>query len=414
MERAEKKSGRVVLTLFVVSLIVRFLFAAFILGMDAMPVDDAVTYDNIGINLVREHQYIQDTSDVVYYSLRPPLLPLMLGGAYALSGHSYVASRILMIILGSLIPPVIYALTRRIFGRRAAVVAGWIAVFYPFFVLYSTILLAEVPAVLFVSLMTLFLLRFIQEGKTLDICLAGAAAGLASLCRPTVLVLVPVAVLWLLLVIPRRPRPILKACGLFLLLFALVLAPWTYRNFRVFGEFVPVTSMGGLTLWYGNNPAATGNLGDDYLRLKEIRPNPGTTRETEISRYFRGLAVDYMKSHPKRTAVLAVKKAVHFWRPSGFRIPGMIDETPSWLRFAVGFLSYVPLLLLFIFEVLASIRSRAIIRNPGVILMVLSIIVFTIVHSIFPSLPRYRMPIEPFIIAMAAAGAVRVAAFFGK
>ena len=38
----------------------------------------------------------------------------------------------------------------------------------------------------------------------------------------------------------------------------LVVAPWTLRNYRVYGRFVLVASEGGVTFWTGNHPLAHG------------------------------------------------------------------------------------------------------------------------------------------------------------
>jgi len=408
METRTEKFGRVILVLFLASLVVRLLFGVLVIGIGAPPIADAVTYDNIAMNLVRDHTYIQTTADIPYYSLRPPLLPFILAGVYSVTGHSLAASHILMIILGSLIAPAIFAMTSRIFAKKAGLVAGWIAVFYPFFILYSNVLLTEVLCIIFVSLMVLLLMRFVQQRKTADICLAGVAAGLGCLARPPLLLLLPVTLLWLLIVMRKELGPALKACVLFLLLAVVAISPWTYRNYRVHGELVPITSLGGLTLWYGNSELSTGNLGDDYLRMTEQMPDPGTTAETEINRYFRKIAVDYMKSNPRRTVVLGVTKCAHFWRPSGFRIPGMIEETPGWLRFVLGFFTYMPILILFLYELLVRLRNRTLFLDSGPLLILLYVAAFTLMHCVFPSLPRYRMPIMPLVIAMASSGVVRL------
>jgi 4-amino-4-deoxy-L-arabinose transferase-like glycosyltransferase len=408
MERGNEKFGRVMLVLFLASLVVRLLFAFLVIGAGAPPIDDAVTYDNIAMNLVRDQTFIQTTSDIPYYSLRPPLLPFFLAGVYSLTGHSFAASRIFMIILGSLIAPALFAMTARIFGRRAALVSGWIAVFYPFFILYANVLLTETLSVLFVCIMVLLLMRFVQERKTADICLAGVAAGLGCLARPPLLMLLPVTFIWLLIVMRKECGPALRACVLFSLLAVVVISPWTYRNYSVHGELMPITSLGGLTLWYGNSELATGNLGDDYSRMTREMPDPGTISETEINRYFRRIALDYMRDNPKRTVVLGVNKCAHFWRPSGFRIPGLIEKTPGWLRFALGFFTYMPLLLLFLYELIVRLRDRTLMRNSGVLLIFLYIAVFTIMHCVFPSVPRYRAPIMPLVIALAGSAVVRL------
>jgi hypothetical protein len=212
----------------------------------------------------------------------------------------------------------------------------------------------------------------------------------------------PFSVLWILIVGRGESVRSLKAVGLFVLATAVVLTPWTIRNYRVHGEFMPVSSLSGFSLWIGSNEWATGNLADDYEMLLKVRPDPGTTKETEINRFYRREATNFIRSNPKTFVLLGAKKIFHFWRPVGFRIPGLIEQTPERVRFAVGFFSFVPLFLLFLIGLLMRLRGLRLFRDPGLLLVVFLIIVYTAVHAVFPSVPRYRQPLEPLIIAMAS------------
>src|SRR5205823_6068560 len=58
-----------------------------------------------------------------------------------------------------------------------------------------------------------------------------------------------------------------KQALVFIVIAFVCLAPWTVRNYRVFGRIVPVCESGGINLWIGNNPAATG---DDRYPVADI------------------------------------------------------------------------------------------------------------------------------------------------
>src|SRR5262249_54818131 len=82
--------------------------------------------------------------------------------------------------------------------------------------------------------------------------LAGAAAGLAALTRPSALALAP------LLLSPLADRRLpgrvrLHVAFSALLGFAGALAPWTLRNAAVYREFVPVNDAGGSAFYQGNS-----------------------------------------------------------------------------------------------------------------------------------------------------------------
>jgi 4-amino-4-deoxy-L-arabinose transferase-like glycosyltransferase len=333
---------------------------------------------------------------------------------YSITGYSFVASRLLMIVLGSLVPLVVFALTDSIFKRKAAIIAGVIAAVYPSFILYSNRVMPEALLVLLVCLMVIFMVRFARGGKALDVCAAGLITGLACLCRPTALAFIPVGIIWILIVGRADARRSLRAAALLVVFAAIVIAPWTYRNYSVHGEFVPVSTRGGMSLWLGNNDRATGNLGVDNEMLQSTMPDPGTDKETEMDRFYRNEAMKFIKSHPKRFILLGIKKVFHFWRPEGFRFPGLIDKTPKIVRFAVGFFSYVPVFLLFLVGCLRSLKQLRLFRDPALLLLALLVVVYTLPHGVYPTIPRYRQAIEPVIIAVGSWGLVGMLDFVRK
>jgi 4-amino-4-deoxy-L-arabinose transferase-like glycosyltransferase len=409
---SKSETRRLLLIIWGLSIATRLAFGLFVIGFDAPPIMDAENYDQIAANLISKGSYIQYNSlfeNGVWYSYRAPLLPFVLAGVYYLFGHSLVASRLLMILIGSIIPLVVFAFTRRIFGKTPAVIAAIISACYPFFILYSNLLLTEAPAVLLTSLLILFLVRFSDEGRLRDVCVAGVMAGLGCLSRSSLLTFVPVAGLWVLVIKRGGYLRSLKAALLFLVVALAVIAPWTYRNYLIHGQIVPISTLGGLQLWKGNNQWTTGKLDYDDRVLPEIRdrdmlprikPGPGTTMEAEIDRFFRREAWDFIKSHPKRFLVLGLKKIFHFWRPEGFGIPSLAEQTPKPVRLAVGLLSYVPLFLLFVVGLIRSLKDLSLFRNPGLLLLALFMVGYTFFHAVFPSLVRYRQPLEPAIIAI--------------
>ena len=392
------ETTRILLILLVVGFVVRLLFGILFVGLGTAPAGDAATYDQIAHNLISEGKYIQYHGTGMWLSFRPPLLPFVLAGLYSVVGYSFTASRLFMIIIGSLLPLVVFAITHRVFGRRAAIIAGVVSAVYPSFVLYSNTLHTEGLFVILLYLLIMFLIRFADSTKTVDICMAGIMAGLCSLCRPTLLVFVPVCILWLLITGRRAPLKALRAVILFAVLAGAVIAPWTYRNYSVHGEFVPIASRGGVTLWFGNNKWATGNIANDYEKLREIAPDTSTLTETASSRFFRQEAMKYIKAYPQRFVVLGIKKIFHLWRPEGFRFPGLVEKIPRMGRFAIGFLSYVPFLLLFLVGVVLNLKGLRLFRDPPLLLFTLLVVTFTLVHAVFTAMPRYRQPLEPTII----------------
>jgi hypothetical protein len=85
---------------------------------------------------------------------------------------------------------------------------------------------------------------------------------------------------------------------------AACIAPWTVRNYRLFGEYILISHNGGANTWQGNSPGTTG----------EYRPSPpdlNSLPEPERDRVLGARAFEYIKAYPLhflgRSAVKLVK-----------------------------------------------------------------------------------------------------------
>ena len=140
-------------------------------------------------------------------------------------------------------------------------------------------------------------------------------AGL-SLVRAALLPFAFVSLIWFL----WRSRSLQRGwlCGLLAFLgFANGLAPWTVRNFQVFGEPVPIVDSTYLELWIGNNPDATGgpmseamltHAPTDRLRGADSQPLPQPARYAALA----GPMFDEIREHPGRTIQRRLRAATRF------------------------------------------------------------------------------------------------------
>ena len=152
----------------------------------------------------------------------------------------------------------VYALGRRLGGRRVGVVAGGLVAFAPTMALYAMRGASEnlfIPLLLGVCL--LLLTRHGRSPSLRRAALAGLLLGFAILVRSTALFLPLLLPLWLLL---RRPRRESWRAALVLgVTSCLVLVPWLVRN-NVVMHTTALSTNGGYTVWMGANPKATGGF----------------------------------------------------------------------------------------------------------------------------------------------------------
>jgi hypothetical protein len=100
--------------------------------------------------------------------------------------------------------------------------------------------------------------------------LLGLLTAALALTKPFYLAY-PVAVLFYEWLTRKDFRRGLAGAVVVALVMMLVVAPWTYRNYRHFGRFIPVSYNSGLVLYLNNN---ANNTHGGYMPLEEIEATP--------------------------------------------------------------------------------------------------------------------------------------------
>lgn len=328
-------------------------------------------------------------------SFRPPLLPLVLAGVYGAAGHRLWAARLVIAVIGAATCVVVMTVARRVFDQPTAVLAGLLTALYPKFVYYAGALVTETPCTYLLAVAVALLLAGRQaERRWWPWAAAGVALGLGTLARSSLLLSVPVAALWVLIVRRQKRRALLEA-ALVVVGFVVVMTPWWVRNARVHGRFVAATTEGGYTLWVTNNARATGG---GHCFFPEEKGEFDGLSEVEIDRLFRRKGMAYIREHPGHFLRLAGAKFVRFWRlwPHADYVG---RETAT-----VAGVSFTPILLLALWGLVQSRR-----RWRPVLLFVLLFGYYTALHMVFMAVTRYRVPIVPYLVVLAAWGIVDIA-----
>ena len=94
---------------------------------------------------------------------------------------------------------------------------------------------------------------------------------------------------------PYQSRWLPPVGAVMLILTALVLVPWAYRNSRVLGKWIWTTTNTGITAYDGFNPHATGASDQSFVKtMPQLRSMP----EVERSRYLWDCAMQYITGAP--------------------------------------------------------------------------------------------------------------------
>jgi 4-amino-4-deoxy-L-arabinose transferase-like glycosyltransferase len=181
-----------------------------------------------------------------------PAYPLFLGQVYRLTGDSSVMmGKYVNVALSILTLIMLYFLFCRFSENKFFRLGAYtLAAFLPNYLAYNNVIGTEV---FFTFLFVLILLLQVYSfNNWLRIPLLGISIGAAALTKPFFLIYPVVAGLYFWLKDKELKKTIIFLAALFFMA-ALVIAPWTYRNYRQYGEFIPVSYNGGYVLYINNN-----------------------------------------------------------------------------------------------------------------------------------------------------------------
>jgi len=376
---------------------------------------DAATYNQWARRIVANGDWLG--TEPFFMS---PLYAYFLATIYTLFGESLTAVRVIQAAAGVGTALLVFLCGEKLFSRQTGFIAGILAAVYGPFLLSNILLLVETVKVFFLILTFWFLLTAGERNGRWWWFGAGCGLGCAVLCRPTDLLLVPVIATWILLVLKKErsvhvSQVIAIAAGLIL-----IVAPVTVRNYMVSGEFIPVTSNGGLNFFLGNNPDGAGvyanvarlDLANDpdgrvYLEAQTGR----TLSHSEVSSIWMERASDFIAKEPFSFLSLLAKKLLLFFH---YKEIGQLGYNYVFVReYAIPILSFAPAFLvvgpLGILGVVCSLKRRKtlLLLYGFLAAEILSVVLFFVTD-------RFRLSSIPFLMIFAGYGLVELYGVLGR
>ena len=395
------------LAVLAVALVVRL--AAIVATPGHELVSDPADYARHAYSLVHDGSYPESVVTGGPTAIRPPAFPFLVAGVFAVSGDRVGAVRVVQALLGALIVALIALIAREIWGPRTGLVAGALAAIFPPLVVVGVTLFSE-P--LFVALMLgaiLAVLRWRGAPRTRLLVAAGVLMGLATLTRPNgALVLIPLLfAVWK----PREWRSAgsYAAPALLLVCAALAVAPWTVRNALTMDAFVPVSDQDGFTL-IGTYNETSRELGGAWIpanldpRIDRFIEERSDWNEVRLGSALRAEARRYAFDHPGYLLTVAKHNTLQLlsldWddEKTGQRVGAGLGT--GWAALAA--FGFYPFLALALLGLIVGGWRRAPLWFWAIPVLLASVIMVA-------ASSRFRAPIDPFLLMLAATGVVWLA-----
>jgi hypothetical protein len=312
-------------------------------------------------------QIAQTIRDGRYDDLtRGPVYPVFV----ALAGTPLAAK-----LLQALIDTATVLLVWQLAGKRLWV--AWLWALYPFAIWRVAFINKEVVLTFLLASSVCVLLRAQKPGQWIA---TGVLLGIVNLCKPSFL-------LWPVVLLAFAPR----RAWLTLAAMVVVIAPWTYRNWRVTGgEFLPVaTEAGGVTTFIGNYPPTLGLWeGPGKVRwmaaVDEIRRQNAGASVVQLDRAFYREAGKTWRD-PATALNLFIRKCGRFW----FLSAAQRERVVSFL-IQTGYLALLGIGLW---------RRWPWSREVGVMVALIGYVM--LVHALSYADLRFSLPVMPYVCALA-------------
>ncbi len=258
-----------------------------------------------GEGFIRPGEFFADGSSVPTAE-RAPLFPLLLAGLGKL-GLEGGDGRALGLLTGGATVVLLGVLARRLAGDRAGLIAAGLAALYPTLIAADGALMTESLYGMFAAAALLCAYRLVDAPGAARAVVLGVVLGLAALARAEALLLLPLLLLPLL-----RSRAGLRSALVVCVAFALVLTPWTVRNWSAFDRPVLIATEGGETL-------AGANCKESYYGSRtgawvfECVSFPGRGNEAAELNEEGRKGIRYALDHLDRVPLVAAVRVARSW-----------------------------------------------------------------------------------------------------
>ena len=361
------------------------------------------------------------------------LYTLYLSAVYSLAGAKPVVARLIQATAAGILHTwLVWRIGRRVFGPAVGMVAAGLTALYIYFVYYAGALVTETFYIVAILWTFDCSFRLIISGAYSDTatrsCCAkwytwlelGFAVAIAVLLRQAFLLFVPFLFLWLWWNHPRQhpeavqdDRPLrrlsmISGLGLVVTVIVLMILPWTLRNYRAFGTFVPLNTNAGYAFFWGNHPIYgtefVGILPADGPSYYELIPDKLLPlNEAQLDRALLKAGIKFVTDDPVRYVWLSFSRTreyFKFWPSSQSSHISNISRVASF-----GILLPFMLYGLWVGARLTQ-RPTGAHQRSTIALLLLFVMTYTAIHLMTWALIRYRLPVDAVLVIFAGLGLV--------
>ena len=358
---------------------------------------DTANYLHLTRSLLESGRYAMWAKPTAYVA---PVYPFFLAGVFKLFGENFFAVKLIQVGLGTVSVALVYFLAVRFTRPLVALLAALIMALHPEIIGITGFIYTETLFIFLLLATLLLLVHAITTKKAVYFLGAGSLLGLTTLCRGVTLQW-PIFMLAVLMLSSQRwwwwRRWVFVVAGM-----AVVMAPWTIRNYQRFQVFLPVATGSGDVFWTGNYLEFDGEYRYEQTQKKLLEVAGDVdliTRDRKLMADAKRMILDEPLAH----AGLFIRKIFRYWLRVYEDVPHGEARQRNWLVF--GVLTFTHYTILF-FALLGLRKCNW--RHDGVKMLLAFVCYYTLVHAATLAVARYRIPLLPFLGIAAASGVMGI------
>jgi hypothetical protein len=425
-------AGNILVAIIVVSVTLR-LFSAIYQGneLSNLPgIFDQISYDGLARRVVDGHGFsfaeghwpaTKAGEPTAHWSY---LYTIYLAAVYKLFGVYPIIARVIQaVIVGVFQTLLTWRIGRHLFGQKVGLIAAAISAVYIYFFYYAGGLVTEsfyIIGILWIFDVTYRILNITRNNQNHRLWWKwfelGLAIGVTVLIRQVFLLFLPFLFFWIWWNMRDdgliEPNPLtrfkyqvhwtaIKGILIAILILALMIVPWTIRNYQSFETFVLLNTNAGFAFYWGNHPIH----GADFVPIQPVTYQDLIPQELlvlnegKLDRALLQEGIHIVLDDPVRYVLLSIsriKDYIKFW-PS--RDSGLLSNISRVGSFGV----FLPFMLFGLGISLFKLRKPSYTgQRSDLNLIYLFIVIYTSIHLLTWTLIRYRLPIDALLLLFAA------------
>jgi tetratricopeptide (TPR) repeat protein len=343
---------------------------------------------------------------------RAPFYPYFLSIIFWFAPNNLLAVYIMQLGMGICSVVLIYSIGKRIYCERAGLIAAGFSLVYSPLTFFETKILPTITGI-FLGLLSIYLLTRAEQEKKWYYWMGGAATlGVAAICRPNYLLMIPLIIFGILVVhrkqLRETPIPIL----ILILVPSAIIGTVTLRNYVVGKDFVLISANAGITFAQGNNPWARGSIAvipgfsgevtnqrHEETQIAE-RVTGRKLKPSEVNTFWFKWGLTFIQKKPLEYLRLLLYKAAILFNNHELGSNYLLDvdkEVTPWLK-----LAFLPFGFIMAWAVIGF--ARIFLERPATLALIAAFLGSFLTAMIFYANSRYRMTLLPPAIIMAGGG----------